>query len=186
MILPPSCRSCDSPRMVLSNSVSLRLNQTAKGDQKQWESFLKMTIVMTMTVCHHRCRAIASNILLYSRWWLSSRTVWWVWLRSWCRKSLGMFAASNPTSPSNQVILAHTQQEVPTWNVWIDISWTHFLSVSHCRALWWCASETSGEVPGPDGAPESQTGWVCISTQIWNLSPEVAAPEIVFIFFTFH
>lgn len=60
-----------------------------------------------------------------------------------------------------------------------------FLSVSHRRARRWCASETSGEVPGPDGAPESQTGWVRISTQIWNLSPEVVALEILFTYLIF-
>ena len=43
-----------------------------------------------------------------------------------------------------------------------------------CRAFWRRVGETSGEVPGADGAPEGQARWVCLPTQIWDLSPEVA------------
>lgn len=42
-----------------------------------------------------------------------------------------------------------------------------------CRAFWRRVGETSGEVPGADGAPEGQARWVCLPTQIRHLSPEV-------------
>lgn len=37
------------------------------------------------------------------RWWLSSRTVWRAWRRSFCLKNPGMSAALNPMKPSSQV-----------------------------------------------------------------------------------
>lgn len=30
------------------------------------------------------------------------------------------------------------------------------------RSLWWCHGETSSQVPGVNGAPESQACWVCL------------------------
>lgn len=41
------------------------------------------------------------------------------------------------------------------------------------RPIWRSSDQAPGEVSGLDGAPQSQTSWLCIQTQIWRLLKEV-------------
>lgn len=41
------------------------------------------------------------------------------------------------------------------------------------RPIWRSSDQAPGEVSGLDGAPQSQTSWLCIQTQIWSLLKEV-------------
>lgn len=42
-----------------------------------------------------------------------------------------------------------------------------------CREVWWSPDQTPGEVLGPDGEPEGQESWLCLSPSLWSLPAEV-------------
>ena len=55
----------------------------------------------------------------------------------------------------------------------VSVSLSAVNEISSCRKVWWSSGQTSGEVPGPDGKPEGQESWLCLSTSFWSLPAKV-------------